>query len=92
MHLKYWLKQAKLNNVTTAIEINPIDLDILFQYFDKFAKELNIPLGTVKAQLFRAKEILYNILQSPGAQAYLEQNPKHSKRYKRRMQRAASVS
>ncbi len=44
MHLKYWLKQAKLNNVTTAIEINPIDLDILFQYFDKFAKELNIPL------------------------------------------------
>ena len=60
--------------------------------YDEIAKELNIPLGTVKAQLFRAKEILYNILQSPGAQAYLEQNPKHSKRYKRRMQRAASVS
>ncbi len=44
MHLKYWLKQANLNKVTTAIEINPIDLDTLFQYFDRFAKELNIPL------------------------------------------------
>ncbi len=44
MHLKYWLKQANLNKVTTAIEINPIDVDTLFQYFDKFAKELNIPL------------------------------------------------
>ena len=44
MHLKYWLKQANLNKVTTAIEINPIDLDTLFQYFARFAKELNIPL------------------------------------------------
>ncbi|MEM8906945.1 MAG: sigma-70 family RNA polymerase sigma factor [Bacteroidota bacterium] len=62
--------------------------------YDEIAKELNIPLGTVKAQLFRAKEILYNILQSPGAQAYLEQNPKHSKRYQRRIrqQQAAATA
>ncbi len=62
--------------------------------YDEIALELNIPLGTVKAQLFRAKEILYNILQSPGAQAYLEQNPKQSKRYQRHMrqQQAAAAA
>ncbi|MEM7102546.1 MAG: sigma-70 family RNA polymerase sigma factor [Bacteroidota bacterium] len=29
--------------------------------YDQISKELNIPLGTVKAQLFRAKEILSNL-------------------------------
>ena len=40
--------------------------------YEEIATELEIPLGTVKAQLFRAKEILYNYLQKPGAQAYLD--------------------
>ncbi len=44
MHLKYWLTQAKLNKIITAIEINPIDIELLFGYFDKFAKSLKIPL------------------------------------------------
>ncbi|HET8964458.1 MAG TPA: sigma-70 family RNA polymerase sigma factor [Chitinophagales bacterium] len=40
---------------------------IQLRYFDELsyeeiAQELNIPLGTVKAQLFRAKNLLYNIL------------------------------
>jgi RNA polymerase sigma-70 factor (ECF subfamily) len=30
--------------------------------YDEITKELNIPLGTVKAQLFRARFFLYNIL------------------------------
>jgi len=42
--------------------------------YEEIARELEIPLGTVKAQLFRAKEILYNLLQKPGAQAYLDMN------------------
>jgi len=40
--------------------------------YDEIARELDIPLGTVKAQLFRAKEILFNLLQKPGAKAYLD--------------------
>ena len=48
--------------------------------YDEIAVKLNIPLGTVKAQLFRAKEILHNILLSPGAQAYLEVNVNRTKR------------
>lgn len=30
--------------------------------YEEIAKELNLPPGTVKAQLFRARELLYNIL------------------------------
>ncbi len=30
--------------------------------YDEIAQELDIPLGTVKAQLFRAREFLYNIM------------------------------
>jgi RNA polymerase sigma-70 factor (ECF subfamily) len=40
--------------------------------YDQIASELDIPLGTVKAQLFRAKEMLYELLQKPGASAYFE--------------------
>ena len=38
--------------------------------YEEIACELDIPLGTVKAQLFRAKEILFNLLQSPQAKAH----------------------
>jgi len=30
--------------------------------YEEIADELKLPLGTVKAQLFRAREFLYNIL------------------------------
>jgi RNA polymerase sigma-70 factor (ECF subfamily) len=40
--------------------------------YEEIAQELKIPLGTVKAQLFRAKEMLYGLMQQPGAAAYLE--------------------
>ena len=32
--------------------------------YDEISEELDIPLGTVKAQLFRAREFLYNILKN----------------------------
>ncbi len=40
-----------------------IELRYFREYsYEEIAKELNIPLGTVKAQIFRAKDLLYNIL------------------------------
>lgn len=32
--------------------------------YDEISKELDLPLGTVKAQLFRAREFLFNILKN----------------------------
>ncbi len=47
--------------------------------YEEISQELNIPLGTVKAQLFRAKEMLYEQLQRPGASAYFESTRKKKK-------------
>jgi RNA polymerase sigma factor (sigma-70 family) len=46
---------------------------ITLRYFDELsyeelAEELDLPLGTVKAQLFRAREFLYNFLKKRGDQ------------------------
>ena len=50
--------------------------------YNEIAEELNIPLGTVKAQLFRAKEMLHSILSAPGAKAYFDLEDKKSKETK----------
>ena len=34
--------------------------------YEEISKELNLPIGTIKAQLFRAKTLLYNILNKKG--------------------------
>ncbi len=47
--------------------------------YHEISTELNIPLGTVKAQLFRAKEMLYELLQKPGASAYLESTKRRAR-------------
>lgn len=45
--------------------------------YEEISEELNIPLGTVKAQLFRAKELLSDLLHRPGASAYIERRVRH---------------
>jgi RNA polymerase sigma factor (sigma-70 family) len=35
--------------------------------YDEISEELDLPLGTVKAQLFRARELLFNILKSSNS-------------------------
>jgi RNA polymerase sigma factor (sigma-70 family) len=40
--------------------------------YEEIANELAIPLGTVKAQLFRAKELLTAQLRKPGAEAFVD--------------------
>lgn len=50
--------------------------------YDEIAQELDIPLGTVKAQLFRAKEMMREQLQKPGPSAYLESTKVRKKRKK----------
>lgn len=52
--------------------------------YEEIANELEIPLGTVKAQLFRAKEILFNLLQKPSAKAYLDNTTRRAKRTSKR--------
>ena len=32
--------------------------------YEEISQELDIPLGTVKAQLFRAREFLYNLMKN----------------------------
>lgn len=48
--------------------------------YDEIAQLLEIPLGTVKAQLFRAKEILFQMMQRPHAAAYFETVARRDKR------------
>ncbi len=44
---------------------NLIELRYFKEYsYEEIATELNLPLGTVKAQLFRARELLFNILKN----------------------------
>ena len=35
--------------------------------YEEISQELNLPIGTVKAQLFRARELLYNILKKTSS-------------------------
>jgi RNA polymerase sigma-70 factor (ECF subfamily) len=44
-----------------------IELRFFKEYsYEEISSELNLPIGTVKAQLFRAKTLLYNILNKTG--------------------------
>ena len=61
-------KEILMRNVVTKLKPRYRTL-VELRYFKEFsyeeiAQELDLPLGTVKAQLFRAREFLYNILKN----------------------------
>ena len=61
-------KEAIMRNIVTKLKPRYREL-IELRYFkeysyDEIAQELDIPLGTVKAQLFRAREFLQNIMKN----------------------------
>ena len=44
---------------------NLIELRYFKEYsYEEISQELELPIGTVKAQLFRARELLYNIIKN----------------------------
>jgi RNA polymerase sigma-70 factor (ECF subfamily) len=64
-----FIKKQKINLMREVVEkLKPhyrklIELRYFKEYsYEEIAQELQLPLGTVKAQLFRAREFLYNIL------------------------------
>jgi len=64
-----YIKKQKINLMRDVVEkLKPhyrklIELRYFKEYsYEEIARELDLPLGTVKAQLFRAREFLYNIL------------------------------
>ncbi len=67
------IKKQKVKLMHTVVtKLKPryrrlIELRYFKEYsYDEIAQELDLPIGTVKAQLFRARELLFNILNNPG--------------------------
>ncbi|MBN2519397.1 MAG: sigma-70 family RNA polymerase sigma factor [Bacteroidales bacterium] len=64
-------KVTLLRNVVSKLKPryrNLVELRYYKEYsYEEIAQELNLPIGTVKAQLFRARELLYNILKETSA-------------------------
>jgi RNA polymerase sigma-70 factor, ECF subfamily len=66
---EHFIKAQKKEKVRAVVEkLKPhykklIELRYFEEYsYEEIAKKLDLPLGTVKAQLFRAREFLYNIV------------------------------
>jgi len=71
----YLIKKEKIKLLHSVInELKPRYQELInLRYFKEYSYEeisvsLNLPLGTVKAQLFRARELLHNILKSTDKQ------------------------
>jgi RNA polymerase sigma factor (sigma-70 family) len=61
-------KENVMRNIVTKLKPRYrklIELRYFNEYsYEEISKELELPIGTVKAQLFRARELLYNIIKN----------------------------
>jgi len=64
-------KEILLRDIVTQLKPryrSLIELRYFKEYsYEEIAKEMDLPLGTVKAQLFRARELLFNILNNSAS-------------------------
>jgi RNA polymerase sigma factor (sigma-70 family) len=70
---EHYMKKQKielLNDVVDKLKPKYKELVVMFYYqemsHEEISQKLNLPIGTIKAQLFRAREFLYNILKNSG--------------------------
>ncbi len=67
-HLLKKQKIEVLREVVDSLKPRYKELVELFYYqelsYEEIAQQLNLPIGTIKAQLFRAREILYQVMKS----------------------------
>lgn len=68
---EHFMKKQKielLNEVVDKLKPKYKELVVMFYYqemsHEEISQKLNLPIGTIKAQLFRAREFLYNILKN----------------------------
>lgn len=63
-------KIKMLNEVVDKLKPKYKELVVMFYYqemsHEEISQKLNLPIGTIKAQLFRAREFLFNILKNSG--------------------------
>ena len=76
---QHMMHEQKLGHVRRLVEKMNAKYRVMLELryyeelsYEEIAQELDLPLGTVKAQLFRAKEILQQQLQNHGSRAYLD--------------------
>lgn len=82
-----FIRKQRLDSMRRALmQLEPkYRLMIEMRYFeeltyDEISEQMNLPLGTVKAQIFRAKELLYELLQKPGYSNYFDFTKKRVKK------------
>ncbi|MDI9339284.1 MAG: sigma-70 family RNA polymerase sigma factor [Sediminibacterium sp.] len=67
-HLLKKQKIETLREVVNTLKPKYKELVELFYYqemsYEEIAQQLNLPIGTIKAQLFRAREVLYQIMKT----------------------------
>lgn len=79
---EFMIREQKVGLMRTIVKkLKPryrtlIELRYFKEYsYEEISEELDLPLGTVKAQLFRARELLFNTLKNTDIKKHSNSNP-----------------